>query len=66
VGLAAADASRRPGVRTVTVPLASVDRAVIDGTTDGFARVDPTRQSLKEEVTGPCPCLNDPPVLRGH
>lgn len=39
VGLSAQDAARRHDVRTLTLPLASVDRAVIDGASEGFARV---------------------------
>ncbi|MGE3958161.1 MAG: mercuric reductase [Vicinamibacterales bacterium] len=39
VGLAAEDAAKRADVRTFTVSLADNDRAVLDGQTDGFARV---------------------------
>jgi pyruvate/2-oxoglutarate dehydrogenase complex dihydrolipoamide dehydrogenase (E3) component len=39
VGLPAADAGRRGDVRTLTVALADVDRAVLDGAPEGFARV---------------------------
>jgi len=39
VGLSSAEAERRTDVRTLTVDLAEVDRAVLDGTSDGFARV---------------------------
>jgi pyruvate/2-oxoglutarate dehydrogenase complex dihydrolipoamide dehydrogenase (E3) component len=40
VGLSAADAAAQGvEVETVTVPLSSVDRAVLDGETDGFLRV---------------------------
>lgn len=39
VGLTAADAAKRgEAVVTLTVPLSRVDRAVLDGRTDGFAR----------------------------
>ena len=38
VGISAEDAQRRADVRTLTVTLESVDRAVIDGTTEGFVR----------------------------
>ena len=39
VGLSAADAAKRPGTVTLTVPFSAVDRAVLDGETEGFARV---------------------------
>ena len=39
VGLSAADAARRPGTRTLTVRLENVDRAVLDGAHEGFAKV---------------------------
>ncbi len=39
VGLSAAEATKRPDVRTLTVPLADNDRAVLDGQSEGFARV---------------------------
>jgi len=39
VGMSAADAAKRDDLTTLTVPLAEVDRAVLDGETDGFARV---------------------------
>lgn len=38
VGLTAREARERPGVVTHTVPLREVDRAVLDGETEGFAR----------------------------
>jgi pyruvate/2-oxoglutarate dehydrogenase complex dihydrolipoamide dehydrogenase (E3) component len=39
VGLTAAEAARRSDVRTFTEPLEHVDRAVIDATPKGFARI---------------------------
>lgn len=39
VGLSAAEAAGRADVRTFTVPLGDVDRAVLDGEIRGFARV---------------------------
>lgn len=39
VGISAADAAKRAGLVTLTIPLGEVDRAVLDGETDGFARV---------------------------
>jgi pyruvate/2-oxoglutarate dehydrogenase complex dihydrolipoamide dehydrogenase (E3) component len=46
VGMYAADAERRGiAVDTITVPLAELDRAVLDGATDGFARVHLRRGS---------------------
>lgn len=39
VGISAADADRRTDVRTLTVHLGEVDRALLDGTPEGFARV---------------------------
>nr|WP_153867357.1 MULTISPECIES: mercuric reductase [Myxococcaceae] len=39
VGLGAEEASKRPGTVTLTVPFSSVDRAVLEGETEGFARV---------------------------
>jgi len=46
VGLSAREAERRGiKVTTLTVPLAAVDRAVIDGDTEGFARVHLRRGS---------------------
>jgi pyruvate/2-oxoglutarate dehydrogenase complex dihydrolipoamide dehydrogenase (E3) component len=40
VGMYARDAEKRGiAVQTLTVPLADVDRAVLDGETEGFARV---------------------------
>lgn len=39
VGLDAAEAAKREDVRTLTVKMADVDRAVLDGETEGFARV---------------------------
>jgi pyruvate/2-oxoglutarate dehydrogenase complex dihydrolipoamide dehydrogenase (E3) component len=39
VGLTVDEIRRRPDVRTLTVPFHDVDRAILDGATDGFARV---------------------------
>lgn len=39
VGLGAAEASRRHGVQTLTVPFADIDRARLDDETTGFVRV---------------------------
>jgi len=39
VGLTADDVARRSDVRTFTVPFHDVDRAILDGATEGFARV---------------------------
>ncbi len=39
VGMSAEDARHRPDVRTLTVSMATVDRAVIDVAAEGFARV---------------------------
>ena len=39
VGLSAAEAAGRADVRTFTVPLEDVDRAILDGETRGFARI---------------------------
>ncbi len=39
VGISAADAAARGDLQTLTVPLREVDRAVLDGEADGFARV---------------------------
>jgi pyruvate/2-oxoglutarate dehydrogenase complex dihydrolipoamide dehydrogenase (E3) component len=39
VGLSARDAGDRAGARTLTIPLADVDRARVDGESEGFARV---------------------------
>ena len=39
VGLSAADAAQRPGTRTLTIQLENVDRAVLDGAHEGFAKV---------------------------
>jgi pyruvate/2-oxoglutarate dehydrogenase complex dihydrolipoamide dehydrogenase (E3) component len=44
IGISADDAARRNGVRTFTEPLTSVDRAVIDGVPDGFARIHADRR----------------------
>ncbi len=44
VGLSAEDAARRADVVTLTVPLADVDRAILDGETTGFARVHADRR----------------------
>jgi pyruvate/2-oxoglutarate dehydrogenase complex dihydrolipoamide dehydrogenase (E3) component len=46
VGMTAEEAARRGGdVVTLTVPLDDVDRAVLDGETEGFARVHVDRKS---------------------
>jgi pyruvate/2-oxoglutarate dehydrogenase complex dihydrolipoamide dehydrogenase (E3) component len=46
VGISAEDATRRGDeVMTLTVPLDDVDRAVLDGETDGFARVHVDRRN---------------------
>jgi pyruvate/2-oxoglutarate dehydrogenase complex dihydrolipoamide dehydrogenase (E3) component len=39
VGVSASEAANRPDVVTLTAPLDDVDRAVLEGETDGFARV---------------------------
>ena len=39
VGMSAQEAARRSDVRTFTVPLESVDRAILDGSSEGFARI---------------------------
>ena len=39
VGISAEEAARRSDVRTLTVQFTSVDRAVIDGAQEGFARI---------------------------
>jgi pyruvate/2-oxoglutarate dehydrogenase complex dihydrolipoamide dehydrogenase (E3) component len=39
VGLSSAEVARLSGVRTLTVQLENVDRAVLDGASEGFARV---------------------------
>jgi pyruvate/2-oxoglutarate dehydrogenase complex dihydrolipoamide dehydrogenase (E3) component len=39
VGLSAEEAGQRPSIRTITVPLSEVDRAVLDEQTEGFVRV---------------------------
>ena len=44
VGLSAADAAQRADLVTLTLPLAEVDRAILDGETDGFARVHADRK----------------------
>ncbi|MDQ3340816.1 MAG: mercuric reductase [Myxococcota bacterium] len=44
VGISAEDAGKRDDVTTFTIPLAEVDRAVIDGATEGFARVHADRK----------------------
>jgi pyruvate/2-oxoglutarate dehydrogenase complex dihydrolipoamide dehydrogenase (E3) component len=47
VGLSADDAEqRRPDVRTISVPLSDVDRAVLDDETQGFVRVHHERGRL--------------------
>jgi pyruvate/2-oxoglutarate dehydrogenase complex dihydrolipoamide dehydrogenase (E3) component len=48
VGIGSAEASRRAGVRTFTLLLEDVDRAITDGDTQGFARVhlDPSGRVL--------------------
>lgn len=45
VGIRDAEARLNPRVGTYTVPLADVDRAVLDGQTNGFARVHIDRRS---------------------
>ena len=46
VGLTAADAAARgAGVETITVPMREVDRAVLDGATEGFVRLHLARGS---------------------
>lgn len=44
VGISAAEAAARDDVRTLTVPLREVDRAVLDGDVDGFARAHADRK----------------------
>ncbi len=44
VGISAEDAAKRDDIMTLTVPLAEVDRAVLDGETEGFARVHADRK----------------------
>ncbi|MEP6866038.1 MAG: mercuric reductase [Deltaproteobacteria bacterium] len=44
VGISAEDAAKREDLVTLTVPLAEVDRAVLDGETEGFARVHADRK----------------------
>ena len=44
VGISAEDAAKRDDILTLTVPLTEVDRAVLDGETDGFARVHADRK----------------------
>ncbi|MEO8841457.1 MAG: mercuric reductase [Kofleriaceae bacterium] len=44
VGISARDAAKRDDIMTLTVPLAEVDRAVLDGETEGFARVHADRK----------------------
>ncbi len=44
VGISAEDAAKRDDIVTLTVQLAEVDRAVLDGETDGFARVHADRK----------------------
>jgi pyruvate/2-oxoglutarate dehydrogenase complex dihydrolipoamide dehydrogenase (E3) component len=44
VGISAADAAARGDLQTLTVPLRDVDRAVLDGEVDGFARVHADRK----------------------
>jgi pyruvate/2-oxoglutarate dehydrogenase complex dihydrolipoamide dehydrogenase (E3) component len=39
VGLTAGEVAKRPDLRTLTVPFHDVDRAILDGATEGFARV---------------------------
>ena len=45
VGLIASEAAERDDVATFTVPLADVDRAILDGETEGFVRVHAERRS---------------------
>jgi pyruvate/2-oxoglutarate dehydrogenase complex dihydrolipoamide dehydrogenase (E3) component len=45
VGLTAAAAAARDDVETLTMPLAEVDRAVLDGAEDGFLRLHLARRS---------------------
>jgi pyruvate/2-oxoglutarate dehydrogenase complex dihydrolipoamide dehydrogenase (E3) component len=53
--LSAADAERRADVRTLAVSLADVDRAILDGTPEGFARVhaDSRGRILGATMVGP-------------
>ncbi len=44
VGISAEAAAKRTDVMTLTVPVADVDRAVLDGETEGFARVHADRK----------------------
>lgn len=44
VGLTASDAAERRDVTTFTIPLEEVDRAIIDGAAEGFARVHADRK----------------------
>jgi pyruvate/2-oxoglutarate dehydrogenase complex dihydrolipoamide dehydrogenase (E3) component len=44
VGLSADEAVERDDVTTLTVPLAEVDRAILDGETEGFARIHADRK----------------------
>ena len=39
VGLTAGEVAKRSGMRTLTVPFHDLDRAILDGATEGFARV---------------------------
>lgn len=48
VGVTAEDAARSGGrIRTITVPLSDVDRAVVDDETDGFVRLHHERGTLR-------------------
>jgi pyruvate/2-oxoglutarate dehydrogenase complex dihydrolipoamide dehydrogenase (E3) component len=49
VGLTAGDVRERSDVRTLTVPFHDVDRAILDGATEGFARV---HVDLKGRIVG--------------
>lgn len=44
VGLTAQGAAADPGVATITVPLSGNDRAIVDGSEEGFARVHHDRK----------------------
>lgn len=44
VGISGDEAAARAGVTTLTIPLAGVDRAILDGETAGFARVHADRK----------------------
>jgi pyruvate/2-oxoglutarate dehydrogenase complex dihydrolipoamide dehydrogenase (E3) component len=55
VGLTADEAAKRPDVRTLTVPFPDVDRAILDGATEGFARVhaDPKGRIVGATIVAP-------------